>query len=143
MKKIFYAFLGIFLCVCGMQAQEKKDVEVVTTATIQSGNVTPQSKESTNSSPSKAVKKIVDEDVICNFTYLDEMKARSRGDVALSEYKLKELRKSVAKMTNVVESSVFIIRTNKGIKGKEYEVCSGGVYYSYVPGKGFGRGKLN
>lgn len=136
MKKIGFAVLGLLLFTAGLQAQEMKK-DVVAAAAIETKDSAESKSMSSNWIGNSRKRTVIKEEYVsCNFSYVDEMRARSRGDVALGDYQLEELRRRIAGGYNVVSSAVFLIRVGKGDKAGEYEACVGGILYSFSPRKG-------
>ncbi|MGG5506313.1 MULTISPECIES: hypothetical protein [unclassified Myroides] len=133
----------MFLFTVQLQAQEKVKRDVVATSAMTAKDSAKVKTFYSNWIGTKRKRTVVQEEYIsCNFSYVEEMRARSRGDVALGDYQLEELRRRIARSHNVVSSAVFIIRVGKGDKSNEYEACVGGILFSFTPRQGYIMGSI-
>ncbi|WHT39992.1 hypothetical protein QNH98_04860 [Myroides sp. mNGS23_01] len=131
MKNSLFMVVGLFLCASVVHAQEKEGVstnEITQTTTNEIAQTTITQK--TTPQAKKKRKKFERENVSCTFTAVEEMKARSRGEIAVSVSEAEEYKRNLARWYNVSPNSVFIISA-KVENGLTYETCVGGIYYKF------------
>lgn len=128
MKSILCIMTCIGIGIFGIQAQE---VKINQRLKKEKKELIQQVADTITQKDSIQVTGPIKDGDFCNFTKDDEVRAMSRGEIVMGQDKMNQLRAFVARDRNVVLRAVFVIKAHDGFNNGVYQVCAGGIVYTY------------
>lgn len=127
MKKVLCSIACLGIGIFGMQAQNVKQTKRANKEKVEASQ---QVGDTINQGSEKGVPQVKDKD-LCNFTKDTETRAMANGDILMTQVKMEQLRAFVAKDRNIGLNGVFIVKAKDVYNDGVYQVCAGGILYTY------------